>query len=117
MTQILPQRPKTFVGKDFYKLKNNSNFGYDCRNNINNCTFVLISEELYEFFYLKKYQSPVDTSTFRLVSCKLLEQEIESSFNNQITKLNLEDEYFDVKKKFARNQKSKGTRCNKFDEN
>lgn len=75
MSQISPQRPKSFVEKDFYKLKNNSNFGYACRNNIANCTFVSISEELYETFYLKKYQSPVDTSMFKLVSFKLLEQE------------------------------------------
>ena len=40
MNQVLRQNDKNDV-KDFYKLLNNSNFGYDCRNNINNCSLEL----------------------------------------------------------------------------
>ena len=39
MNQVSRQKATTTVEKDFYKLMNNSNFGNDCRNNIENCTF------------------------------------------------------------------------------
>ena len=31
------QNAKNFSEKDFYKIMNNSNFGYECRNNLVNC--------------------------------------------------------------------------------
>ena len=39
MNQKSRQQSKISVEKDFYKLMSNSNFGYDCRNNIDNCKF------------------------------------------------------------------------------
>ena len=41
--------------KDFYKLFNNSNFGYDCQNNIDKCSFQPVNNELEEISYLKQY--------------------------------------------------------------
>ena len=76
MNQILCQKVNNLVGKDFYKLMNDSNFTYDCRNSIDNCTFAPMSEELEEILYLKKYQSPSDASMSKFVSCELSEQEI-----------------------------------------
>lgn len=38
MNQKSQQKVKT-IEKDFYKLLNNANFGYDCRNNLDNCKF------------------------------------------------------------------------------
>ena len=35
--------------QDFYKLLNNSNFGYDCRNNADNCFFNPIYNEIKNF--------------------------------------------------------------------
>ena len=39
MNQVSRQNAKTDVEKDFYKLMSNSNFGYDCQNNADNCFF------------------------------------------------------------------------------
>ena len=42
MNQKSRQLSKNNIEKDFYKLMNNSNFVYDCRNNLDNCKFVPI---------------------------------------------------------------------------
>ena len=44
MNQKSRQKSKNDIEKDFCKLMNNSNFGCDCRNNLDNCTFVPIFE-------------------------------------------------------------------------
>ena len=41
MNQKSQQKMKT-IEKDFYKVLNNANFGYDCRNNLDNCKFLSI---------------------------------------------------------------------------
>ena len=45
MNQKSQQESNNSVEKDFYKLINNSNFGYDCRNNLDNWKFVPIFDE------------------------------------------------------------------------
>ena len=53
MNQKSRQEAKNSVEKDFYKLINNSNFGHDWRNNLDNCQFVPIFDELKEITYIK----------------------------------------------------------------
>ena len=52
MNQKSRQLSKNDVEKDFFKLMNNSNFGYDCRNNLYNCKFNPIFDELGEISYI-----------------------------------------------------------------
>ena len=54
MNQKSKKESKNNIEKDFYKLMNNSNFGYDCQNNIDNCQFVLIFEEYKEVTYVER---------------------------------------------------------------
>ena len=54
MNQRSRQNAKNSIEKGFYKLMNNSNFGYDCHNNLDDCQFVPIFDELQEITYLKK---------------------------------------------------------------
>ena len=42
MNQVSRKKAHTDVKKDFYKLMNNANFGYDCCNNADNCYFLPI---------------------------------------------------------------------------
>ena len=46
MNYVSWQNPKTKVEKDFYKLLNNPNFGYNCRNNADNCFFAPVFDEI-----------------------------------------------------------------------
>ena len=55
MNQKSRQESKNSVEKDFYKLMNNSNFGYDCRNNIDNRKFVPIFDEYNEITFINRY--------------------------------------------------------------
>ena len=38
--QTSRQNAKNSIKKDFFKLITNANFGYDCRNNLDNCQFI-----------------------------------------------------------------------------
>ena len=55
MNQKSRQTTSSKVEKDFYKLLNNSNFGIDSRNNIDNCYLEPIYDDFYEISYIKKY--------------------------------------------------------------
>ena len=48
----MSQIAKTSVEKDFYRLRNNANFGYNCRKNIYNYKFTAIYDEIEEVSYI-----------------------------------------------------------------
>ena len=48
MNQKARQESKNLIESNFCKFLNNANFGYDCRNNLDNCTFEPINDELRE---------------------------------------------------------------------
>ena len=65
MDQKSRQKVTFSVEKDFYKLLNNSNFGIDCRNNIDNCILEPLFDDFEEMSYIKKFTSIVFDETFR----------------------------------------------------
>ena len=56
------------VEKDFFKLMNNSNFSYDCRNNLDNCKFNPIFDELGEITYVNRYHNIFDEKVSSFIS-------------------------------------------------
>ena len=70
------QKAKTSIGKDFYKLMNNANFGYNCRDNANNAKFQPIIVEVNEITYTKKYYNLFDNRVSKFVNSDVLEQQI-----------------------------------------
>ena len=59
------QTATTSVEKDFYKLLNNSNFGIDCRNNIDNCALEPIYDDFSEIAFVKNYTKIFTDDTLR----------------------------------------------------
>ena len=52
MNQKARQTASSSVEKDFYKLLNSSNFGIDCRNNIDNCYLEPLYDDFSEISYI-----------------------------------------------------------------
>ena len=98
MNQVSRQNAKMDVEKDFYKLINNSNFGYDCQNNAGNYFFHSIYDEIEELLYAKWYQNVFDQDISEFVSSEILEQQIEEEFLNKIPSLDPNDEYYEARK-------------------
>ena len=78
MNQKSRQNAKNAVKKDFFKLMNNANFGFDCRNNANNTKFEPIIDETNEISYIKKYYNLFDNNKVsEFVNSDVLQQQIE----------------------------------------
>ena len=91
------QLSKNNIEKDFYKLMNNSNFGYDCRNNLDNCEFVPIFDELKEITYINRYFNFFDPRVSKFVTGDLIRQQIEETYNDKLIKLDKEDKFYAIK--------------------
>ena len=57
----------------------NYNFCYDCRNNIDNCQFVPMFDELKEITYLKRYYDYFNSKVSSFVTADLIKQEVEET--------------------------------------
>ena len=97
MNQKSRQLSKNNIEKDFYKLMNNSNFGYDCRNNLDNCEFVPIFDELKEITYINRYFNFFDPRVSKFVTGDLIRQQIEETYNDKLIKLDKEDKFYAIK--------------------
>ena len=105
MNQVSRQSAKRNVEKDFHKLMNNSNFGYDYQNNADNCFFQPIYDKIEELSYETRYQNVFDKNISEFVSSDILEQQIEEEFLNKFTSLDLQHEYYEARKNSLEIQK------------
>ena len=76
---------------------NNSNFVYDCRNNLDNCKFVPIFDEYKELTYIHRYHNIFDHKVGQFVAGDLLRADIEEEFNDKLQKLDQEDRFYEIK--------------------
>ena len=97
MNQKSRQLSKNDLGKDFFKLMDNSNFGFDCRNNLDNCKFNSIFNELGEISYINRYHNIFDEKVSNFVSTDLVKQHVEEKFHDKLAKLNKEDQFCNIK--------------------
>ena len=75
---------------------NSSNFGYDCRNLIDNCQFVPIFDEYREISYINRYNI-FDKKISSFVMPDILKHKAEEEFNNKLMKLDNEDRFYEIK--------------------
>ena len=97
MNQKSRQNTKNSIEKDFFKLINNSNFGYDCRNNLDNCQFIPIFDELKEVTYQKRYYNYFEQKVSKFVTADLIKQEIDEIYNDSLMKLSKDDAFYEIK--------------------
>ena len=77
MNQKARQEAVDKVESDFCKLLNNANFGYDCRNNLDNCTFEPINDEINELSFIKRYHSNLYDQNLRpFITSRILKEDI-----------------------------------------
>ena len=97
MNQKSRQQSNNSVEKDFHKLMNNPSFGYDCRNNLDNCKFFPICNEYKELTYIHRYHNIFDQKVSPFVTSELLRADIEEKFNDKLSKLDKEDRFYEIK--------------------
>ena len=85
---------------------NNSNFGYDCKNNLDNCQFVPIYDELNEITFIKKLNF-FDPKVSKFVTSDLIAQEKEEKYNDDMIRLSKEDKFFKIKKSAIDTEKAR----------
>ena len=84
---------------------NNSNFGYDCRNNVDNCKFVPIFDEYNEITFIDHYHNSFDQKASQFVTSDLLKQQIEERFNDKLMKLDPNDRFYEIKLQTIKSEK------------
>ena len=95
MNQDASQQAESSVERDFYKPMNKSNFGIDCRNNIGNCKFESIYDEIGEINFIKKYKNIFGN---HFICLETMRKDIEQTFNEKLLALDPNDPTFAARK-------------------
>ena len=107
MNQKARQESKNKIESDFCKLLNNANFGYDCRNNLDNCIFEPISDEIRELSFIRSYHNNLfDKEIAPFIISHILEQEITHKYNSERQKVDNSDPFFAAKIRSIENRKA-----------
>ena len=106
MNQTARQNASNLIKSNFCKLLNNANFGYDCRNNLDNCTFEPIRDEIGEISYIRRYNNVFDKEVNEFVNPQILKEEIALKYNEKVKKISAEDPYYSVKMRAIENSKA-----------
>ena len=107
MNQKAKQEAPDKVESDFCKLLNNANFGYDCRNNLDNCTFQPINNEINELSFIKRYNSNLyDKDLEQFITTRVLQEDIDERFNNERQKIKETDKFFAAKLRSIENRRN-----------
>ena len=76
---------------------NNSNFGYDCKNILDNCKFIPIFDEYKEITYINRYHNIFNSRVSEFVTADLLKADLEEKYNDKLSKLDKQDRFYEIK--------------------
>ena len=94
------------VESDFCKLLNNANFGYDCRNNLGNCSFDPITDEIRELNFIKRYHSNLYDENIRpFITSRFLSEDIQERYNNERQLIKEDDKNYAAKVRSLENRR------------
>ena len=93
MNQTSRQNAKNNIEKDFFKLMNNANFGFDCRNNANNTKFEPIIDEVNKISYIKKYYNLFNSKIQKFVRSEILEEQINNEYDQRVAEVREDDPF------------------------
>ena len=93
MNQTSRQNAKGNIEKDFFKLMNNANFGFDCRNNANNTKFEPTIDEVNEISYIKKYYNLFDMKVQKFVRIEIAEDQTNSEYEQRVAEVRDDDPF------------------------
>ena len=99
------QNAKNDIKKNFYKLINNANFGFVCRNNANNTKFEPIIDEIGEITYIKKYYNLFDSQVANFVKSDVLEKNINKEYEKNLAMIKENDPFKDARIAEIENEK------------
>ena len=77
----------------------------DCRNNLDNCKFPSIFDELGEITYINRYHNIFHEKVSDFVTSDLVRENIEEKFNDKLMKLNKEDQFYNIKLETIKNER------------
>ena len=105
MNQKARQESKNLIESNFCKILNNANFGYDCRNNLDNCTFEPINDELREITYIRRYHNSIfDSEVSPFITSQVIKEEITARYNDEISKLSQTDPFYSARARSIENR-------------
>ena len=106
MNQKARQEATDKIESDFCKLPNNANFGYDCRNNLDNCTFDPITDEIRELNFIKRYHSNLYGENLRqFITSRVLSENIQERYNNERQLIKEDDKFYAAKIRSLENRR------------
>ena len=99
MNENVRQKAKTPIEQNLYKIRNSANFNIDCQNNIDNCRFEPIYDQISEISFIKKYTNIFGNAEYKyFASIETMHQEIEQLFNENLLALDPNDLTFEARK-------------------
>ena len=106
MNQKSRQKATSSVEYNSYKLLNDANFEIDYTDNINNCYFEPIYDEIGEISYIKMFDSIFDNEQYHNFCDKeLMKEEVKDKYNGLILALDPFDLTYEAEKYFLQSKK------------